>query len=168
MRILTITALLILPLAACQNVPVSQTSGGFASKYNVARGALEQGQYDRAVRNYQNLLGMAGPLESRIRLEYAHSLLRKGQFDLAAQQAGVISQTEKGDNRLAALAVQGTAQHELARAAMAKGQRDAAVRSNLLAADQALKEVLRKGKKFDPLGSLANRRAVIQQELRQL
>lgn len=154
-------------LVACQDVSTSQSSG-FKGKYLNARTALETGDYNRAIRGYANLLQKQSPLEARLRLEYAHSLLRAKRFNDAANQANVVSQTQKGDDRLAALAVQGTAQHELARAAMAKGKRDASVRSYLVSADAALREVTKRGKRMDPLGSMAERRKVIRQELASL
>ena len=50
----------------------------FRAQYAVAREALEQGHYEKANRSYARLLEQAGPLTPRIRLEYAHLLLRKG------------------------------------------------------------------------------------------
>jgi hypothetical protein len=154
-------------MVACQDVSTTRASG-FKGKYLTARTSLETGDYNRAIRGYANLLQTAGPLEARLRLEYAHSLLRANRFSDAAKQANVVSQIQDGDDRLAALAVLGTAQHEMARAAMAKGKRDASVRANLVSAESALKEVSRRGKKMDPLGSMAARRKVIRAELASL
>ena len=156
-----------LVLAACQDFePSSRT--GFKAKYQVARLALEEGRYARAIRSYESLLKQAGPFAPRVRLEYAHSLLRDNRFIDAAREARVIAQTQSGDARLAALAVQGTADHEIARAAMAQGQRDNAVRARLQSARSAFAQVLKKAKVFDPIGSLAERQRVISKELKSL
>jgi len=159
-------AALLLP-TACQEFEPSKRDS-FKGKYHVARLALEEGRYARAIRSYQSLLKQAGPFAPRVRLEYAHSLLRDNRFEEAAREARVIAQTQNGDARLAALAVQGTADHELARAAMAAGLRDNAVRSRLQSARGAFDEVLKKPKVFDPLGSLADRRRIIDKELASL
>jgi len=160
-------AALLLP-AACQEFEPTSRGDGFKGKYQVARLALEEGRYARAIRSYQSLLKQAGPFAPRVRLEYAHSLLRNNRFEDAAREARVVAQTQSGDARLAALAVQGTADHEIARAAMAAGQRDNAVRSRLQSARSAFDLVLKKRKVFDPLGSMAERRRVIDSELAQL
>jgi thioredoxin-like negative regulator of GroEL len=157
---------LLLP-TACQNVQPSKNAT-FKSKYLVARGALEEGNYSRASHTYQALLTQAGPLASRMRLEYAHSLIRDNRFEDASREARTISENQTGDARIAALTVQATADHELARAAMARGERDKAVRNRLQSASKSLDEVLKKGKAFDPLGSMAERRRIIKKELASL
>ncbi|EIE49687.1 hypothetical protein C357_17620, partial [Citreicella sp. 357] len=45
--------------------------GGFKAQYFSARDALEDGQYNRARRQYLALIEDAGPLAPRIELEYA-------------------------------------------------------------------------------------------------
>lgn len=154
----------LLILVACQEGQTTDRAG-FKAKYQVARNALEEGSYARAGRNYKALLAQAGPLEPRVRLEYAHSLLRNDQFEAAAAEAGKVANSQTGNARLAALAVRGTADHELARAAIANGQRDAAVRARLQAAASALDAVLKHAKTFDPVGSLATRRKQIAADL---
>lgn len=151
-------------VAACQDFQPSKNSD-FKSKYMVARGALEEGSYARAGRNYQALLKQSGPLEPRVRLEYAHALLRANKFEEASNQARIITQRQSGDARIAALAVQGTADHELARAAIGAGQRDATVKRRLQSARTALGEVGKHGKDFDPLGAMAERRKEIDRTL---
>ncbi|PCH98382.1 MAG: hypothetical protein COB84_02140 [Rhodobacteraceae bacterium] len=152
---------------ACQEVQTSKRST-FKGQYFAARGALESGEYTRASRSYKALLAKSGPLSTRLRLEYAHSLLRENKFKAAAQEARIISETEIGDARIAALAVRGTAEHEIARTAMARGSRDETTRNTLKSAARALDEVIKQGKSFDPLGSMAERRRIIGQELAQL
>jgi hypothetical protein len=160
--VLAALGVLVLFTAACVDQPASKArdakSGAFKNSYLSARTALEDGDYKKAIRGYQSLLVKAGPLEDRIRLEYAHSLLRANRFVDAAREARLISAHQQGDGRLAALAVQGTADHEVAIVALAKGQRDAATKARLAAAKSALDEVLKKSNDFDPLGTLAQRR----------
>jgi len=153
-------------LAACVDNTVSRgTSGGFKGKYQVARNALESGAYSKAIKSYKILMKESGPLTSRVRLEYAHALLRANLFEQAAHEARILSGSETGDARIAALAVQATADHEMARAAMANGARDASVKDRLIAARTAFDIVLKRGKTFDPLGALAERRRVITGEI---
>jgi hypothetical protein len=159
-------AALLLP-TACQDFQPDKKST-FKNQYLLARGALEAGSYTRANRTYATLIKKAGPFASRLRLEYAHSLLRNNQFEEAAKEAREVSASEAGDARIAALAVQATAEHELAREAMSKGRRDISVRARLNSASSALDEVLKKGKAFDPLGSMAARREIIGKELASL
>lgn len=159
-------AALLLPTACQDFQPEKRTA--FKSQYLLARGALEEGNYARANRTYETLIEKAGPFASRMRLEYAHSLLRNNQFEEAAKEARQISAEQTGDVRVAALAVQATAEHELARGKMALGVRDNSVRALLKSASSALNEVLKKGDVFDPLGSMAARRKIIKKELASL
>ena len=154
----------VLLLAGCQTdgpsfVP-SAGKAGFRDNYSVARAALEKGQYGKAERGYANILRKSGPLEPRIRLEYAHLLLRKGDYTQAAAQAGSLAQSQKGEARGAALAVQATAEHEMALKLSAQGDRVQA-KKYLVKADRGMAEVLKKYPKLDPIGSLAARRASI-------
>ncbi len=111
------------------------------------------------------MMPQAGPLEARLRLEYAHSLLRSDKFIEAGREARLVAANQQGNDRLAALAVQGTADHEAALAALAAGQNDAATKARLAAAGSALDAVLEERKIFDPLGTLAQRRAAIKTTL---
>lgn len=146
--------------AACAVEPSSK-GNNFKGRYLVARDALEEGSYKKAISSYKAMMPQAGPLEARLRLEYAHSLLRSDKFIEAGREARLVAANQQGDGRLAALAVQGTADHEVALAALAAGQNDTATKARLAAAGSALDEVLEQRKIFDPLGTLAQRRAAI-------
>lgn len=132
----------------------------FRAQYAVAREALESGQYEKASRGYVRLMEEAGPFAPRLRLEYAHTLLRKGDYAGAAQQAGALVQSQRGAARAAALAVKATAEHELALKALEGGDRAGAKRL-LASADSGMEEVLKAHPELDPIGSLAARRASI-------
>ncbi|WP_373051340.1 hypothetical protein [Thalassovita aquimarina] len=142
-------------------------SGGFAARYAVAREALETGDYKRAKRNYAQLMSDAGPLRPRLQLEYAHSELRDGNYAEAAKLAGGLAEGQTGTARSAALAVQGTAQHELGLQLLGKGE-SVAGKQMLIAAKAALAEVLKNDPHLDPLGSMAGRKAGIEARLSRL
>ncbi len=150
--------------AACAVEPSSKGKT-FKGRYLVARDALESGSYKTAISGYKTMIPEAGPLEARLRLEYAHSLLRSDKFIEAGREARLVAANQQGDGRLAALAVQGTADHEAAKAALAAGQNDTATKARLAAAASALDAVLEQDKTFDPLGTLAVRRAEIKKTL---
>lgn len=147
--------------------PQAAGNGGFHAKYAVARNALEGGDYARASRSYQRLITQAGPLAPRLQLEYAHAELRAGNYGEAARIAGTLAQGQSGAARGAALAVQGTAQHELGLALLAKGE-IAPGKAQLTQASAALAEVLKARDDLDPLGSMAGRRASIEARLQKL
>ncbi len=140
---------------------------GFQSKYAVARNALETGDYARAKRSYQRLIAEAGPLVPRLQLEYAHAELRAGNYAAAAKIAGDLAQNQSGEARAVALAVQGTAQHELGLDLLARGEVEAG-KAQLTQARAALSEVLKSKSDLDPLGSMAGRRASIEARLQKL
>ena len=145
-------------LTGCAENSVA-SRGTFKADYLVARGALESGRYGEAIRDYRRLLPTAGPLEGRLRLEYAHSLLRDDRFADAAAQARMLAGAETGTARATALAVEGTAEHELALAALKDKPGDtAAIRAHLLAAQAAFGEALDDPADLDPLGVLAIRK----------
>ncbi|UWQ35176.1 hypothetical protein K3555_21185 (plasmid) [Leisingera sp. M527] len=156
---------LVLLLGSCGAGPSGQ--GGFQKQYGVARNALEGGDYAQAKRAYLKLIGQAGPLAPRMQLEYAHAELRSGDFAAAAKTAGTLAQGQSGEARAAALAVQGTAQHELGLSLLAGGQAEAG-KQQLQAAQTALDEVLKSHAGMDPLGSLAGRQASIRVRLGKL
>ncbi len=160
---LIVTALLMMG-ASCQ-MSGGHVAGhpGFHRDYSVARGALEKGNYKRAIRAYKNMLKTHGnsPLQARLRLEYAHSLLRAGQYPQAAGQAGMLVASEQGAARASAQAVQGTAEHEMALAAMQRGDFGPQVEARLKNARNALKAMLKTHKSLDPLGSMAQRVSMI-------
>lgn len=141
-------------------------ASGFQAKYMSSRIALERGQYKKAMKGYKSLLSEAGPHETRIRLEYSHTLLRTDAFDKAANEARVLARQEKGDARSAALAVQGTAEHELALAALRSGEFGENSTKLLESAFAAISEVLKNNPELDPLGSLAKRRSDISAQLK--
>lgn len=109
-------------LASCENTG-GVSSGGLRNDYLVARQALETGNYDLAIRRYRAALHRTGAADGsshggshgRLRLEYAHSLLRANRFDEAIAQADLLAGHAEGSVRSSALAVRGTARHELAR-----------------------------------------------------
>lgn len=154
-------------LAACEP-GVTSSGTSFQRNYTNARQALEAGDYDAALRRYAALIPNAGPLEPRLRLEYAHALLRANRYDDAAGAAGALASRSEGSARAAALAVQGTALHESALTDMRQRRRGSATVSKLRNADAALKEMQALDPDMDPLGAMADRRADISRELRQL
>ena len=151
-------------LVGCEAGTISE-GADFQRKYSGARKALEEGNYDLAARNYAALIPTAGPLGPRLRLEYAHALLRAGRNDEAAQVAGALASEQTGGNRAAALAVEGTALHESALAEMQEGGSVAQVGGRLRRADAALKEMLSLDASLDPLGAMESRRAEIARSL---
>ncbi len=161
--------LFVLTLAACQTGGPSFKPGasraGFKANYFVARTALEGGQYTKAARGYADLLKRAGPLEPRIRLEYAHALLRAGKFVKASDEARIVAAQLDGRGRSAALAVQATADQEIARAAISRGRASTDAIARLQAARAGFDELLSKHPDLDPLGSMALRRKAIDVEL---
>ena len=154
-------------LAACEN-PGGLSTGGFRSDYLVARQALETGNYDLAIRRYQSLMRNAGPVEPRLRLEYAHGLLRANRFDDAAREAGAVFDLRLGTVSGAALAVRGTARHEAARARLATGQRDAPTVALLYQAVEDLETFVREHPELDADDMMAERVRVATSELRAL
>lgn len=156
----------VLALAACDD-GAGSGSDSFRKDYTKARSALEAGQYATANRIYARMLQDAGPLTPRIRLEYAHSLLRSGAYDQAAAQAQGLANSQTGTARSAALSVLGAARHELGLQALAAGDK-AAGRAHLTAARAALGEVLKSDPELDPLGALAGRQASIAVRLKGL
>ena len=159
-----VIGLLLIGLGGCQD---GGTYGqqSFRGQYAQAREALEAGKYDRAAQGYARLLQRAGPLAPRIRLEYAHAQLRGGDYAQAAEQAEYLASRQEGAGRAAALAVRGTAQHELGLKAFAAGDARTG-QSYLKAAAGAFDEVLKHHPELDPLGALAGRNASIKVRLR--
>jgi thioredoxin-like negative regulator of GroEL len=151
-----------LALAACEPGAIGKDTD-FQRNYDRARTALEQGNYELAARNYAALIPAAGPHAPRMRLEYAHALLRAGRHDEAAAVAGALARDQKGSNRAAALAVAGTALHESALADMRAGR---PAPDKLRRADAALAEMLQIDPSLDPLGAMQSRRDEIAGSLR--
>ncbi|MEP2785124.1 MAG: hypothetical protein ABJO67_17540 [Pseudoruegeria sp.] len=144
-------------LVACSESQVTRR-GNFQSDYLVARQALETGNYSKASRHYKGLMPESGPLTTRIELEYAHSLLRDEDFTGAAQTARGIAATQSGTARAAALAVQGTAEHELGLAIMNTAPGDPSAFAYLRSASGALGEAIADSGDLDPLGALKVRK----------
>ncbi|PWJ15798.1 hypothetical protein [Jannaschia seohaensis] len=157
-------ALLLIATASCTPTEGRLAEGAFQAQYMSARTALETGDYDRAETLYRRLMPKAGPLGDRIRLEYSHTVLRAGDFAAAADMADRVASDTTGDARAAALAVRGTAHHEMALAILGAGD-PAAGAARLTEARAALREVLRDHPEMDPLGSLAGRVAAIDARL---
>lgn len=162
-------SLAIFMLSSCADTGIGGATGesGFQRKYAVARDALEHGRYDRAGRLYAAMIPEAGPLAPRLRLEYAHTLLRAGDFAPASAQAAGLAASLEGTAKSAALMVHGTAEHELGLAAIATGDH-AAARAHLLTAQTALGAMLAADPDLDPLGAMAGRHASIAARLRSL
>ena len=154
-------------LVACEN-PGGLSTGGFRNDYLVARQALETGNYALAIRRYDAMIRTAGPLAPRLRLEYAHSLLRANRFEEAAREAGTLVETQTGAARGSALAVRGTARHEAARAMLAAGQRDDSARALLLQARQDLDGFLADHADLDTAGVMRQRAGLVAGDLRSL
>lgn len=154
-----------LVLGSCSGDFAGQS--GFSARYAVARDALENGDYKRAKRSYAQLMPDAGPLRPRLQLEFAHSELRDGNYSEAAKLAGSLAAAQNGSARSAALAVQGTAQHELGLQLLADGETESG-KQMLIAAQAALAEVLKNDPHLDPLGSMAGRKAGIEARLSRL
>lgn len=164
-----VTALLalggLLPLAACDTA--DGNASGFRKDYVVARAALEGGEYGQANRQYARLMNSAGPFLPRIQLEYAHSLLRAGDYAQAAQMAEAMSLSNEGAGSAAALAVAATARHEMGLQALAQGKTQAG-KMHLERAHASMAQVLATHPEMDPLGSLAGRQASITVRLKAL
>lgn len=158
-----------LVLSACGDMGSSGGVGaaGFQKKYAFARDALERGQYDKAAQRFAAIIPRAGPLAPRLRLEYAHALLRAGHFDQASAAAAGLVRELDGTGRSAALMVQGTAEHELGLTALAAGDR-ATGRRHLLAAQTALSAMIAADPQLDPMGAMAGRNASIAARLKSI
>lgn len=166
MRAAGLFGLSVMVLAGCEEgTGTGQKS--FQKQYAVAREALEEGRYVRASEAYATLIPRAGPLAPRLKLEYAHAQLRAGHFDKAAQQAAALAGSQDGAARSAALAVEGTARHEMGLAALDAGDRSAA-RQHLTAAQSALGKMLKSHPDLDPLGAMAGRQAAIRVQLKSI
>ncbi len=155
----------LLALAACEAAG-SLAGGGARSDYLVARQALETGNYDLAIRRYAQLVDSVEATSSaRLRLEYAHALLRGNRFDEAAAMADPLARRNDGAIAASALAVRGTARHEAARLRLDAGQRDETTRSLLLAAQADITASLQHNPALDSTGSMRARAQLISADL---
>lgn len=171
MKAVTRTWAKIIGLSTVLLMGCTETAGvgprGFAAQYNTARTALEQGKYATAGRLYARMLPKSGPFKDRIQIEYAHTMLRSGQYEKASQLAGGVARNGDGPVRAAALSVKGTADHEVALKLLHNGDL-ANGAARLQVAQKSLDEVLKSHPDFDPLGSLAGRQASIAVRLKTL
>lgn len=157
-----ICSVALLVLGSCGEMEGGGSS--FRDQYIVARNALEEGHFAKANRTYERLLPAAGPLSDRIGLEYAHSQLRSGDYAGAASRARGIVASTTGAARAAALAVEGTAEHEIGLELLTAGKPSDA-RAHLARAHSALSEALANTAEVDPLGALAGRKSSIERQL---
>jgi outer membrane protein assembly factor BamD (BamD/ComL family) len=171
MNAVTLTRAVLVGLSTVLLVSCTETSStsqkGFQSQYFAARTALEKGNYETASKMYARMLPQSGPLNDRIQLEYAHVMLRSGNFHKASQIAGELARGGQGDERAAALSVKGTADHEIGLKLFRDGDQANGV-AQLKSAQQSFQEVLDTHPDFDPLGSLAGRNASITSRLKSL
>lgn len=152
-------------LAACEAAG-TLAGGGSQSDYLVARQALETGSYDVAIRRYARIIdSVDASTSARLRLEYAHALLRGNRFDEAVDVADALVQSQDGSIRASALAVRGTARHEAARERLASGQRDGATRALLLSAQADIAAFIASGQGHDSTGSMEARAQLILSDL---
>lgn len=159
--------LLCIALVSCDEAGTPFGAQSFQEGYVQARSALEGGDLTRAERGYARLMGQGGTLGARLRLEYAHVLLRQEDYARASAEARTAGQTLTDAGQAAALAVQATADHEIGLAALKDGQTDTGAQF-LRQADTAMAQVLKKHPKLDPQGALAARRASIKVRLKGL
>jgi hypothetical protein len=156
-------------LASCTGMNMGGPGGaGFQKSYFSARSALESGNYAAAATRYDAMLSTAGPLESRLRLEKAHALLRSDKYAAAASEASVVAAGHTDSRRAAALAVVGTAEHRQAQLAMSAGDFGPTTVGHLRRAESALAEMLSKAPDLDPLGSMDQRLTMIRASLTNL
>ncbi len=156
-----------LALASCSQMGGNDAKG-FQANYFAARSALESGNYKTAVSHYDAMIDSAGPLETRLRLEKAHALLRADSYALASQEAAFVAAAHQDNRRAAALAVVGTAEHRIAQEAMSTGDFGPTTVAHLRKSDAALTEMLAKAPDLDPLGSMAGRLEMVKAALANL
>jgi len=151
-------------LASCEPAGTLM-GGGRQNDYLVARQALETGNYTLAIERYQQLLTESGDSAGRLRLEYAHSLLRGGDFDRAISVSTTLIDRHDGSLGASARAVRGTARHQLARQRLAAGQTGAETRRLLQAAQADLATFLDTHPGLDAAGAMAKRAQIISADL---
>ncbi len=162
-------AIIMVALLSCSNTGAGGGTGsGFQTRYASARTALEAGHYSTAASRYKRMLKNAGPLESRLRLEMAHALLRADRYQEASQQAQVVATSHDDERRAAALAVRGTAEHRIAQEAMTRGDFGPTTVAHLRIAKTSLDEMLRTAPELDPLGGMAQRQSMVDASLSRL
>lgn len=140
---------------------VARTS--FAKNYRMARADLEAGRYDAARRRYLSLLTATDGYVPRMHIELAHAQLRSGDYAGAIENAQVVIDADADEWHGAALAVLGTAEHEIGRRKAREG--DTAAKAHFVRALAALDDVLRTAPHLDPVGSLKKRREVLTRDI---
>ncbi len=160
-RVRLAMVLYILAVSGCTDGGVPGFGGvdkrSFKGHYIAARSALEGGDYDKAINRYRDLVGQAGPVTARIRVEYAHALLRANQFKAAANEAHMAAIDLTGLARASALSVQATAKHEEALALMSQGTYDKGVHDALAASLKIFEQIAPDLPTLDPKGGLQRR-----------
>ncbi|MGH1424198.1 MAG: hypothetical protein ACRBBU_05685 [Pseudooceanicola sp.] len=156
----------LLLFGGCAGVPTG-FGLSFKEQYSVARAALDEGRYKVAVKKYQALVvsDTGVRLNGRLSLELAHALLRNGDYEAAASTARRVAVSEGGAGRSLALAVQGTAEHEIARGMMDKGLYGPKARAHLVSSIKAMDEMLKKHPKLDQGEAMKRRRVIAKREL---
>lgn len=163
-RALRLSALCVL-LAGCSGVGTSGDDSAFRADYTAARQALEAGDYPRATRGYEAILDAGSPVDDRVRLEYAHTLLRADRFADAATAAGDLLQSDSDSVRASARSVRGTARHEAAGVRRADGADTAELIPLLEAAQADIRRFLSDHPDLDTAGAMQSRATSIETEL---
>lgn len=162
-----VMAAMALFLMSCE--PAGTVVGGDrADDYMVARQALETGNYSLAISRYERLLGQAGDAAGRLQLEYAHSLLRGARYEDAITVATALIDTQSGSLQGSALAVRGTAQHQIVRVKLASGENGPEQRARLLAAQSDLTSFVRNHAKLDAASAMKARLEMIAADLKEV
>ena len=157
-----------LTLSSCEKSG-SIAGGGVGNDYSVARQALETGNYSLAIRRYEGLLTrVSAHSAGRLQLEYAHSLLRSNRFSEAIQATEVLVHRPDDPILGLALAVRGTARHELARQTLERGEHDARTRLLLEGARDDLAHFLGSYGALDSGGSMRARSQLVLSDLGQI
>jgi len=163
-----VIAITVIALSSCETAG-TLPGGGPRSDYQVARQALETGNYALAARRYESLMTHVQPgTARRLELEYAHTLLRADRHADAIRVAGGLVGASDGAIAGSALAVRGTARHEAARIRIDQGDRGQETRALLTAARDDLATFLRLHAGLDAGGSMRARSELIQADLRSL
>jgi hypothetical protein len=161
-----LAALGLVVLSSCESAG-TLPGGGARSDYQVARQALETGNYTLAARRYEALMTRLPPgTARRLELEYAHTLLRADRHGDAIRVADGLVGASDGAIAGSALAVRGTARHEAARARIDQGDRGPETRALLTGARDDLAAFLRQHGALDAGGSMRARAELIASDLR--
>lgn len=152
-------------LAACSGFGATQEGADFRGDYMAARQALESGNYGDAAQRYEALLDSGSPVDDRLRLEYAHTLLRADRFGEAAEVAETLQGSGSATIRAQARAVRGTARHEAAATRRADGADTAELVALLEAAQSDIRAFLSDHRELDADNAMQSRAASIDAEL---